>query len=203
MYVARAREVIEAEAQGLLRLKERLDDSFDRAVEMILNCRGKVIFTGMGKPGHLGKKLAATFSSTGTPSFFVHPAEGLHGDSGMVESRDVVIAISNSGETAELLAFLRIVEQVGAPVIAMTGRTDSTLAKKAAVVLDVSAPREADQYNLVPSVTVAVTLGMGDALAIVLMEKRGFGPSDFARFHPGGSLGARLSQELDEEASGG
>src|SRR5690606_38736202 len=131
--VERGKQVIEAEAQGLMLLKDRLDGNFDKAVEMILNCRGKVIFTGMGKPGHLGKKLAATFSSTGTPSFFVHPAEGLHGDSGMVESRDVVIAISNSGETAELLAFLRIVEQVGAPVIAMTGRTDSTLAKKAAV----------------------------------------------------------------------
>ena len=198
-----ARRTIEAEMASLGALLERLGQlgpTFEACVERILECRGKVIFTGMGKAGHIARKLAATFASTGTPAFFVHPAEALHGDSGMVEARDLVIALSNSGETSELLALLAIVKQVGAPIIALTGRTDSSLAKAAIATLDVGVEREADPHNLAPTSSAVAALAMGDALAMAVMVERGFTREDFARFHPGGALGARL---LSRGAEGG
>ena len=187
-----ARKAIEIEIESLKELLARLDEQFERAVEYVLSCRGKVIFTGMGKSGHIGRKLAATFASTGTPAFFVHPAEGVHGDSGMITKDDLVIAISNSGETAELLGLLAVVRTIGAPVIAMTGRRDSTLARNAVAALDIGVRREADPLNLAPTASAAATLAMGDALAVAVMTKKGFTKEDFGRFHPGGALGQQL-----------
>jgi len=193
-----ARATIEAEMASLGALLGRLGPNFEQSVQRILACEGKVIFTGMGKAGHIGKKLAATFASTGTPAFFVHPAEGLHGDSGMVESRDLVIALSNSGETGELLGFLSIVKQVGAPIIAMTGRVESSLAKASVATLDVGVESEADPNNLAPTSSAIAALAMGDALAMAVMVERGFTKEDFARFHPGGALGAQLQSVKKE-----
>lgn len=190
--VAFARQVIDAEIAGMAAVRDRLGAEFEKALQLVMECQGKVIFTGIGKSGHIGRKLAATFASTGTPAFFVHADEALHGDSGMVEARDLVFAISNSGETAELLAFVQIIKKIGAPIIAMTAGLDSTLAKAAGVTLDISVPKEADPYDIVPSASVAATLALGDALAISAMKLRGFGKDDFAVFHPGGALGAML-----------
>lgn len=190
-----ARQAMNAEIAGIEAVRDRLDQSFEKAVSLVLECRGKVIFTGIGKSGHIGRKLAATFASTGTPAFFVHADEALHGDSGMVEARDLVFAISNSGETAELLAFVGILKKIGAPIIAMTAGVDSTLAKAAVVTLDISVPKEADPHDIVPTTSAAATLALGDALAVVVMQHRGFGKGDFAVFHPGGALGAMLLGE--------
>lgn len=190
--VAFARQVIDAEIAGMAAVRDRLGAEFEKALQLVMECQGKVIFTGIGKSGHIGRKLAATFASTGTPAFFVHADEALHGDSGMVEARDLVFAISNSGETAELLAFVQIIKKIGTPIIAMTAGLDSTLAKAAGVTLDISVPKEADPYDIVPSASVAATLALGDALAISAMKLRGFGKDDFAVFHPGGALGAML-----------
>ena len=190
--VAFARQVIDAEIAGMAAVRDRLGAEFEKALQLVMECQGKVIFTGIGKSGHIGRKLAATFASTGTPAFFVHADEALHGDSGMVEARDLVFAISNSGETAELLAFVQIIKKIGAPIIAMTAGLDSTLAKAAGVTLDISVPKEADPYDIVPSASVAATLALGDALAISAMKLRGFGKDNFAVFHPGGALGAML-----------
>ena len=187
-----AKQVIEAEIAGLAAVRDRLDQSFEKAADLVLNCEGKVVFTGVGKSGHIGRKLAATFASTGTPAFFVHADEALHGDSGMIEARDLVIAISNSGETAELLGLVEIIKQIGATIVAMTAGEASTLARAAAVTLNIGVPREADPYNIVPTTSAAATLALGDALAVVVMRKRGFTKEDFAVFHPGGALGARL-----------
>ncbi|HLS90212.1 MAG TPA: SIS domain-containing protein [Limnochordia bacterium] len=190
--IAFAKQVIDAEIAGMAAVRDRLGAEFEKALQLVMECQGKVIFTGIGKSGHIGRKLSATFASTGTPAFFVHADEALHGDSGMVEARDLVFAISNSGETAELLAFVQIIKKIGAPIIAMTAGLDSTLAKAAVVTLDISVPKEADPYDIVPSASVAATLALGDALAIAAMKLRGFGKDDFAVFHPGGALGAML-----------
>lgn len=187
-----AREVLQIEAQSILRLQERLDERFVRAVELILSCKGRVVTTGMGKSGAIARKLAATFASTGTPSFFLHPAEGVHGDLGMVTGEDVVLALSTSGETDELLAILPALKRIGVRLIAMVGREESTLAQAADVVLDVSVEREACPYNLAPTASAVAMLAMGDALAMTVMRERRFTPEDFAVFHPAGTLGRRL-----------
>lgn len=186
------RRVLEIEARAVSALVGRLDETFVRAVDLLEQCEGKVIVCGMGKSGLIGQKIAATLASTGTPSFFLHPAEGVHGDLGMVARRDAMIAISNSGETTELLQLLPYVERMGIPVIALTGRVTSTLAKHADVVLDVSVAQEACPLGLAPTASTTATLAMGDALAVALLKRRGFKQEDFALFHPGGTLGRRL-----------
>ena len=186
------REVIDIEIEALQRLGERLDDRFAQAAEMVLGASGRLVVVGMGKSGIIGRKIVATLASTGTPSFFVHPGEAFHGDLGMIHPSDVALMISNSGETEELIRLLPFMEHQGNRVIAMTGGTDSTLASHADVVLDVSVPREACNNNLAPTSSTTATLVMGDALAVALSTRRGFQPEDFARFHPGGSLGRRL-----------
>jgi arabinose-5-phosphate isomerase len=173
-------------------LSSRIDEAFARACQLCLAASGRVVVTGLGKSGHVGSKIAATLASTGTPAFFLHAAEASHGDLGMVSRGDVLVAISNSGETAELLALLPHLKRLGVPVIAITGGGDSTLARDAAVNLDVSVTEEACPHNLAPTASTTATLAMGDALAIALLEARGFTPEDFARSHPGGSLGRRL-----------
>ncbi|MGQ9880799.1 MAG: KpsF/GutQ family sugar-phosphate isomerase [Armatimonadota bacterium] len=187
-----AREVLRVEAQGILRLADRLDERFEQAVQRILSCKGRVVTTGMGKSGAIARKVAATFASTGTPAFFLHPAEGVHGDLGMVTGEDVVLALSTSGETEELLAILPALKRIGVGIIAMVGRTESTLAQASDVVLDVSVEREACPYNLAPTASTTAMLAMGDALAITVMQERRFTPEDFAVFHPAGTLGRRL-----------
>ncbi|MCS6949750.1 MAG: KpsF/GutQ family sugar-phosphate isomerase [bacterium] len=187
-----AREVLQIEAQSILRLMDRLDERFVQAVGLILSCKGRVVTTGMGKSGAIARKVAATFASTGTPSFFLHPAEGVHGDLGMVTAEDVVLAFSTSGETEEVLAILPALKRIGVRLIAMVGRVESTLAQAADVVLDVSVEREACPYNLAPTASTTAMLAMGDALAITVMQERRFTPEDFAVFHPAGTLGRRL-----------
>jgi arabinose-5-phosphate isomerase len=186
------RRVLDIEARAVQALVQRLDDGFSEAVDVLYRCKGKVVVSGMGKSGLIGQKIAATMASTGTPSFFLHPAEGLHGDLGMLARGDVLIAISNSGETQEILQFLPFMERMGIPVVAIVGRMSSTLAKNSAVVLDVSVAEEACPMGLAPTASTTVTLAMGDALAVALLEKRGFKEQDFAQFHPGGTLGRRL-----------
>jgi len=187
-----ARAVLEIEAAALTRLNERLDGSFVRACELVLACTGRVVVTGMGKSGHIGGKIAATLASTGTPAFFVHPGEASHGDLGMITRQDVVLAISNSGETPEILAILPIIKRLGVSLIAMTGRPQSTLAREAEVHIDVGVEKEACPLGLAPTASTTATLAMGDALAVALLEARGFTAEDFALSHPGGALGRRL-----------
>lgn len=186
------KRVLDIEARAVHALVDRMDESFAKAVELLHACKGKVVVTGMGKSGLIGQKIAATLASTGTSSFFLHPAEGVHGDLGMLARRDALIAISNSGETQELLQLLPYVERMGISVIGMTGRTASTLAKNSNVVLDVSVEEEACPLGLAPTASTTVTLALGDALAVALLQKRGFKEEDFAQFHPGGTLGRRL-----------
>lgn len=186
------RRVLDIEARAVQALLQRLDGGFSEAVDLLYRCKGKVVVSGMGKSGLIGQKIAATMASTGTPSFFLHPAEGLHGDLGMLARRDVTIAISNSGETQEILQLLPYMERMGIPVVAIVGRKGSTLANNSAVVLDVSVAEEACPMGLAPTASTTVALAMGDALAVALLEKRGFKEHDFAQFHPGGSLGRRL-----------
>ncbi|NOV22349.1 KpsF/GutQ family sugar-phosphate isomerase [Cupriavidus necator] len=190
--IALARNVVATEIRALDRMSGRIDAGFEGAVEIILQARGRVVVVGMGKSGLIGKKIAATMASTGTPAFFVHPGEAFHGDLGMIKPIDVVLMISNSGETEELIRILPFLEHQKNPAIAMTGKVHSTLARHADVVLDVSVEREACNNNLAPTSSTTATLVMGDALAIVLSVKRRFQPEDFARFHPGGSLGRKL-----------
>lgn len=190
--IALATQVVWAEIEALKAMAERFNGDFRRAVDIILSARGRVVVIGMGKSGIIGKKIVATFASTGTPSFFVHPGEAFHGDLGMIHADDVALMISNSGETEELIRLLPFMEYQGNRVIAMTGKMDSTLAKNAHAVLDISVAREACNNNLAPTSSTTATLVMGDALAVVLSTLRGFQPEDFARFHPGGSLGRRL-----------
>jgi len=187
-----ARDTLDIEAAALQGLKARLDQRFVRAVEMMLNVRGRVVVTGMGKSGHIGRKIAATLASTGTPAMFVHPAEASHGDLGMIKPVDVVLAISNSGESDELVAILPVLKRQGVPLIAMTGGLQSSLARHADVVLDSSVEKEACPLNLAPTASTTAQLALGDALAVALLDARGFKPEDFARSHPGGSLGRRL-----------
>ena len=188
-----ARETLDIEAEALMGLKSRLDARFSQAVQMMLDVQGRVVVTGMGKSGHIGSKIAATLASTGTPAMFVHPGEASHGDLGMIKAIDVVLAISNSGESDELVSILPVLKRLGVPLIAMTGGLTSALALHADVVLDSSVSKEACPLNLAPTASTTAQLVMGDALAICLMHLSGFTGNDFARFHPGGNLGKRLS----------
>lgn len=190
--LAKARGVVDVEIQALEDLKNQLDDQFVQAVELIEACKGRVIITGMGKSGLIGKKIAATLSSTGTPSYFLHPAEGSHGDLGMLMKQDVVIAISNSGETPEILGILPLVKRFGVPLIGMTGKANSTLAQQSDLVLNIAVRQEACPLGLAPTASTTATLALGDTLAVVLLERRGFSEEDFAMFHPAGNLGKRL-----------
>ena len=191
-FISSARRTIQMEATAVERLQHRLDHSFVLACETILACEGRVVVTGMGKSGHIGNKIAATLASTGTPSFFVHPAEACHGDLGMITKNDVVIAISNSGSTAEVVTILPLIKRLGIPLISMTGDADSILSRAAVSNLDVSVDSEACPLNLAPTTSTTVTLAMGDALAIALLESRGFSAEDFAFSNPGGALGRKL-----------
>ena len=191
-FINSAKRTIEMEAAAVDQLQHRLGDCFVTACETILACEGRVVVTGMGKSGHIGNKIAATLASTGTPSFFVHPAEACHGDLGMITKNDVVIAISNSGSTAEVVTILPLIKRLGIPLISMTGDPDSVLSRAAVTNLDVSVNSEACPLNLAPTTSTTVTLAMGDALAIALLESRGFSAEDFAFSHPGGALGRKL-----------
>lgn len=190
--LARACATLRSEGEAILKLCDRLDSVFAEAVELILRCRGRLVVTGMGKSGAIGRKLAGTFSSTGTASLFLHPAEGIHGDLGMVTSDDVVLALSNSGESEEIVNILPAIARIGAKMIAMVGRGDSTLGTYADLVLDTSVESEACPLGLAPTTSTAVQLAMGDALALAVMEARRFTREDYALFHPGGALGRKL-----------
>ncbi|MBU2954513.1 KpsF/GutQ family sugar-phosphate isomerase [Marinobacter sp. F3R08] len=183
---------IRIERDAIDALESRIDNEFTRACEVIMSCKGRVVVTGMGKSGHIGNKIAATLASTGTPSFFVHPGEASHGDMGMITPQDVVIAISNSGNTSEVITILPLIKRMGTPLISMTGNASSTLAREAVANLDVSVMVEACPLGLAPTSSTTATLVMGDALAVALLEARGFSAEDFAFSHPGGSLGRRL-----------
>jgi len=190
--IARAAEVIRIEAKTIARLEARLDGSFSAAVDHVLECSGQIVVTGMGKAGLVGQKISATLASTGTPSFFLHPAEALHGDLGRIRPKDVVLALSNSGETAEISQLIPVVKKIGAHVIALTGRPQSTLGKLADDVLDIGQVEEACPLKLAPTASTSAMLALGDALAMVVLEDRGFDREDYARYHPAGSLGRRL-----------
>lgn len=185
-------EVMESEINSIMNVKTSINNSYEQAVEKILNCKRKIIFLGVGKSGHIGKKLAATFASTGTSAFFVHATEAVHGDLGMIEKDDVVIAISNSGETKEVLNTLPSIKMIGASLISITGNNDSTLAKSSEIALEVKVRGEADQHNLAPTNSSTATLVVGDALALTVSQMKGFKKEDFGLFHPGGSLGKQL-----------
>ena len=189
-----ARRVLRIEAQAIEGMLARLDERFERAVELLFQCKGRVVVTGMGKSGLIGRKIAATFSSTGTPSLFLHPAEALHGDLGMLVREDVLLAISYSGETEEIIALLDTVKRLSIPLVTLAGNPRSTLAAASDVVLDISVKEEACTLNLAPTASTAASMAMGDALAIALLECRGFGPADFAILHPGGRLGKKLQR---------
>ena len=191
-----ANEVLDIEANSILRLKSNIGENFEKAIEILYNCKGRVIVTGMGKSGLIGKKIAATMSSTGTPSYFLHPAESTHGDSGVITRDDVIIAISNSGETQELMNLLPLIKRFGCPMIGMTGNLNSTLAKASEVVMDISVEREACPLNKAPTASTTATLAMGDTLAVCLMEKKGFTKEDFLMFHPSGKLGKGLTYKV-------
>ena len=193
-----ARETLDIEAQALMGLKSRLDARFSQAVQIMLNVKGRVVVTGMGKSGHIGSKIAATLASTGTPAMFVHPGEASHGDLGMIKAVDVVLAISNSGESDELVSILPVLKRLGVPLIGMTGGMSSALAQHADVVLDSSVSKEACPLNLAPTASTTTQLALGDALAVALLDARGFKAEDFARSHPGGSLGRRLLTHVSD-----
>jgi arabinose-5-phosphate isomerase len=193
-----ARKVLRIEAAAVTALTTRINGEFVRAVEMILACSGRVVITGMGKSGLICQKIAATMASTGTPALFLHPAEGVHGDLGMVAKGDVVIAVSNSGETEELTRILPVIKRMGLPLIAMAGKSDSTLARAGDVFLDISVKEEACPLQLAPTASTTATLAMGDALAVALLLERGFQEEDFALYHPGGALGKRLLLRVDD-----
>jgi len=193
-----AKRVLQIEADAVLALKSRINGDFSRAVDIILACQGKVVVTGMGKSGLICQKIAATMASTGTPTFFLHPAEGIHGDLGMLAKGDVVIAISNSGETEEVCRILPVIKRMGLPLVAMSGKPKSTLAMAGDVHLDISVAEEACPLGLAPTASTTATLAMGDALAVALLEKRGFKEEDFALFHPGGALGKKLLLRVEE-----
>ncbi len=192
MIKEKAIETLEIEAEAVLKLKARIDDEFEAAVKCILDCKARVVVTGMGKSGHVGRKIAATFASTGTPAFFMHPAEAFHGDLGMVTENDVVIAISNSGESSEVVNILPIIRRIGAKIIAMSGRRESQLGKNCDYFVDIGVEKEACPLGLAPTASTTATLAMGDAIAVALMSVRNFTSQDFALFHPGGALGRKL-----------
>lgn len=193
-----AREVIEKEADAIAGLLDRLDENFEKAVDAILGITGRVIVTGMGKSGIIGKKIAATFSSTGTPAVFLHPAEAIHGDLGIVTRRDIVLAISKSGDTAELHQLIPAFKRLGLTIILLSGQIDSPMAQRSDIVIDCSVPSEACPNNLVPTSSSTAAVVMGDALAIALFRKRGFSAEDFAKLHPGGALGRRLLMHVSD-----
>lgn len=191
-YIELGRAVLTTEADAITALIERLDESFSKACSIILSCRGRTVVTGMGKSGHIGNKIAATLASTGTPAFFMHPGEASHGDLGMITADDTVIALSNSGETSEITLLLPLLKRLGIPLISLTGRKGSTLAKAADINLDVSVSKEACPLGLAPTSSTTASLAMGDALAVAVLDERGFTEEDFALSHPGGNLGRRL-----------
>ena len=195
--------VLEVEAQAILALKDRLGAEFEQVVSLITNCKGKLILTGMGKSGQIARKLAATFSSTGTPAVFLHPAESSHGDLGVIQTGDVVMALSYGGESPEFSGILRFVARKGMPLIAVTGNLNSSLAKAAQVTLNVHVSEEACPLNLAPTASSTATLALGDAVAMAVMAEKGFSPEDFAEFHPGGSLGYRLLTRVKDVMHGG
>lgn len=192
MIKKRAIETLEIEAAAVEELIGRVDDEFVGAVEEILRCKGRVVVTGMGKSGHVGRKIAATFASTGTPAFFLHPAEAYHGDLGMVTENDIVIAISNSGESSEIVNILPIIRRIGAKIIAMSGRKNSSLGKNSDYFVNIGVEREACSLGLAPTASTTATLAMGDAIAMALMDEKKFTSQDYALFHPGGALGRKL-----------
>lgn len=193
-----ARNTLTIEADAVIALRDRIDDSFYRAVEMISGCSGRLVITGMGKSGLICQKITSTMASTGTPSFFLHPAEGIHGDLGMLMKGDVVIAVSNSGETEEIVRILPVIKRMGLQLISMSGNPESTLARAGDVSLDVSVAQEACPLGLAPTASTTVTLAMGDALSVALLEKKKFRAEDFALFHPGGALGKRLLLRVED-----
>ncbi len=193
-----AKKVLKIEAEAVLALAARIDGDFEKAVEMILACKGRVVITGMGKSGLICQKVAATMASTGTPAFFLHPAEGIHGDLGMLMRGDLVIAVSNSGETEEVCRILPVIKRMGLPLVTMSGNPRSTLARAGDVFLDISIEEEACPLGLAPTASTTATLAMGDALAVTLLIQRGFKEEDFALFHPGGALGKRLLLRVEE-----
>ncbi|GAB3648692.1 KpsF/GutQ family sugar-phosphate isomerase [Ramlibacter alkalitolerans] len=193
-----ARETLEIESAALLGLKSRLGESFPQAVQALLTVRGRVVVMGMGKSGHVGRKIAATLASTGTAAMFVHPAEASHGDLGMIKPVDLVLAISNGGESDEITAILPVLKRLGVPLLAMTGKPHSTLARHADIVLDSGVEKEACPLNLAPTASTTAQLALGDALAVALLDARGFRPEDFARSHPGGALGRKLLTHLTD-----
>ena len=203
MIIERAKQVLHIEAKAIEQLVERIDEEFVQAVELILSSEGKVVVTGVGKSGIIGQKIASTLASTGTPAFFLHPTEGIHGDLGMLGKKDIVVAISNSGETDELSQILPLIKRYGNKLIALTGKANSTLARAGDVVLDVSVEEEACPLGLAPTASTTVTLAMGDALAVALLERRGFKKGDFASLHPGGKLGKRLLLKVRDLMHGG
>lgn len=193
-----AKKVFKIESDAIKSLSERLGADFEKAVDIILKTSGKVVVTGIGKSGIICKKIASTFASTGTPAFFLHPAEGIHGDLGMLTKGDVVIAISNSGETEEMVKIIPVIKRLGIKMISMTGNKDSTLAKAGDVFIDISVKEEACPLGLAPTASTTATLAMGDAIAVALLEKRGFKQEDFAMLHPGGSLGKKLLTRVED-----
>lgn len=198
MLIEQAKRVLRIEAEAISSMIERIGEDFLKAVEMLYSCEGRVVVTGMGKSGIIGKKIAATLASTGTPALFLHPAEGVHGDLGMITKGDVLLAISNSGETEELNRILPLIKRLNVRLISMTGGMNSTLAKASDVVLDVGVKEEACPLGLIPTASTTAALAMGDALAVALLEKRGFKEEDFAFFHPGGTLGKRLLLKVED-----
>lgn len=197
-YVSRAKETLSLYQKAIHQLQQRLDERFNQAIEMILHCEGRVVVAGIGKSGLVGQKMVATFASTGTPSFFLHPTEAFHGDLGMLKPIDVVILISNSGETDDVIKLLPSLKRFGNPIIAMTGNEQSTLAQHADLVLNIHVEREACPNNLAPTTSAIVTMALGDAIAIALIQARDFKAEDFARFHPGGSLGRKLLNRVKD-----
>ncbi|QCF26568.1 KpsF/GutQ family sugar-phosphate isomerase [Hydrocarboniclastica marina] len=191
-FIASARRTIQIERDAVAALDDRVDAKFVKACQLLMACAGRVVVIGMGKSGHVGRKIAATFASTGTPAFFVHPGEASHGDMGMITPEDVVLAISNSGNTSEVVTLLPLIKRMGAPLITMTGNPDSIMARQAAVNIDITVTLEACPLGLAPTSSTTATLVMGDALAVALLEARGFSAEDFAFSHPGGTLGRRL-----------
>jgi len=202
-YIESAVRTINTEANELISLASRIDESFSLAAQKLLETRGKIVVTGMGKSGHIAKKIAATLASTGSPAFFVHPGEASHGDMGMITGQDIVIAISNSGASGEVVSLLPLLKRLKSPIIAMTGKRSSALAEAADVHLDISVQQEACPLDLAPTSSTTVTLALGDALAIALLEARGFTPEDFALSHPGGALGKRLILKVRDVMHGG
>ena len=202
-FIESAQRTLDIEIKAMQDLNARIDQSLSQACELMLHCKGRVVVTGMGKSGHIGNKIAATLASTGTPSFFVHPGEASHGDLGMITQADVVLALSNSGTTAEVLTIVPLIKRMGAKLISMTGNPTSALAESAEVHLDVSVDREACPHDLAPTSSTTVTLAMGDALAVSLLEARGFTPEDFAFSHPGGALGRKLLLKVSDIMASG